>query len=284
MTKRGRDLSDLGYYTHEDGSDIDGYADSDTTRVESVKYDDECHEFSSTANSHFSGTLSTDDESELLLYDTVTPLKSKNLLTKYSTLYESVSLGHSPAIQNIVASVHLGNELDLREIAISTRNAEYNPRKFNALILRMQNPKCTGLIFRTGRVMVTGTFLLFYFTLGCRALENSYLGARRMAKMIRRELNQQVEFREFRIENIIATFNCNVPIRLEALSQDHKEMCNYEPEFFAGLVYRCPLLDESEAVLLIFVSGNVIVTGCRSQHDINYVYRTMLPVLQRYKE
>lgn len=61
-----------------------------------------------------------------------------------------------PVVQNIVASVHLGREVDLREIAISTRNAEYNPRKFNALILRLQNPKCTGLVFRTGRLMVTG--------------------------------------------------------------------------------------------------------------------------------
>ncbi|GIX65385.1 TATA-box-binding protein [Babesia caballi] len=180
----------------------------------------------------------------------------------------------APVVQNIVASVHLGQEVDLREIAISTRNAEYNPRKFNALILRLHNPRCTGLVFRTGRLMVTGS----------KTVECARLGAKRMAKMIRRELGVDLRFREFKIENIIATFNCNVPIRLERLYEEHKLFCNYEPEIFAGLVYRFSLPDTSEAVLLIFVSGNVIVTGCRSPKEIQLIYAQMAPFLREFKQ
>ncbi|ORM39657.1 TATA-box-binding protein [Babesia sp. Xinjiang] len=217
---------------------------------------------------------------DLALYNAAECVASGSLynnLSRYSRYLDlrlQVPFCGTPVIQNIVASVHLGREIDLREIAISTRNAEYNPRKFNALILRLQNPRCTGLIFRTGRLIVTGS----------KTVESAVLGAKRMAKMIRRELGVAVEFKEFKIENIIATFNCNVPIRLEHLYEEHKLFCNYEPEIFAGLVYRIAMPDRTDAVLLVFVSGNVIVTGCRSPEDIQLIYSQMAPILCEFKE
>lgn len=39
-----------------------------------------------------------------------------------------------PIIQNVIASVNLSTELNLRLIAISARNAEYNPTKVNAVV------------------------------------------------------------------------------------------------------------------------------------------------------
>ncbi|EKX72085.1 transcription factor TFIID or TATA-binding protein, TBP, putative [Theileria equi strain WA] len=219
-------------------------------------------------------------ENEALLLDIASASRnSKSFIekfAKYSHILKTSSTETStPVVQNIVASVHLGRELDLREIAISTRNAEYNPKKFNALVLRMHNPKCTGLIFRTGRIIITGS----------RTTEAARLGAKRMAKIIRRVLGgDDFAFRNFKIENIIATFNCNVPIRLEVLSSEHEDLCNYEPEFFAGLVFRFSLTDTSEAVLLIFVSGNVIITGCKSMEEVHHVFNTMHPILLRYQE
>ncbi|KAK1935988.1 TATA-box binding protein [Babesia divergens] len=220
------------------------------------------------------------DDSEMVLLDTAKCINPGNIIqniAKYACFMDdglAASCSGMPVVQNIVASVHLGREVDLREIAISTRNAEYNPRKFNALILRLQNPKCTGLVFRTGRLMVTGS----------RTVEHAILGAKRMAKLIRRELGEEILFKEFKVENIIATFNCNVPIRLERLYDEHKAFCNYEPELFAGLVYRFALREREEAVLLIFVSGNVIVTGCRSLEEIRFIYTTMAPILREFKD
>ncbi|KAK1443258.1 TATA-box binding like protein [Babesia gibsoni] len=178
-----------------------------------------------------------------------------------------------PEIQNIVASVHLGRELDLREIAISTRNAEYNPRKFHALILRLQNPRCTGLVFRTGRIVVTGT----------KTFDDCRVAAKRIGKLIRKELGEEMLFKEFKVENVIATFNLNMPIRLERFHEEHKAFSSYEPELFAGLVYRFELREKEDAVLLIFVSGNVIITGCRSYNEIKFIYETMAPVLREFK-
>uniref|UniRef100_A0A3B0MUK4 Transcription initiation factor (TBP homologue), putative n=1 Tax=Theileria annulata TaxID=5874 RepID=A0A3B0MUK4_THEAN len=220
-------------------------------------------------NKNDEGNEPETSEKDLLLLNIDT--SNPQVLNKLQQLpFNNLSI---PVVQNIVASVHLGEELDLREIAISTRNAEYNPRKFNALVLRMQNPKCTGLIFRTGRIIITGS----------KTIEDAKLGGKRMAKMIRKETGLDLKFNNFKIENIIATFSCNVPIRLEVFSQEHKDLCNYEPEFFAGLVYRCRINEESEAVLLIFVSGNVIITGCKSPQEIQYVFKIMYPILHQYQ-
>lgn len=46
--------------------------------------------------------------------------------------------------------------LDLRTIAMKCRNAEFNPRRFAAVIIRIRDPKTTALIFKSGRMVITG--------------------------------------------------------------------------------------------------------------------------------
>jgi hypothetical protein len=41
---------------------------------------------------------------------------------------EPATSGIVPQLQNVVATVNLGVKLDLKKIAISARNAEYNPK------------------------------------------------------------------------------------------------------------------------------------------------------------
>lgn len=52
--------------------------------------------------------------------------------------------------QNVVATCGLGCELDLKRIAQHARNAEYNPKRFAAVIMRIREPKTTALIFSSG--------------------------------------------------------------------------------------------------------------------------------------
>jgi len=49
--------------------------------------------------------------------------------------------------RNIVATVNLDCRLDLKTIALHARNAEYNPKRFAAVIMRIREPKTTALIF-----------------------------------------------------------------------------------------------------------------------------------------
>lgn len=59
---------------------------------------------------------------------------------------------HAPLAfqQNVVATVNLECKLDLKNIALHARNAEYNPKRFAAVIMRIREPKSTALIFHSG--------------------------------------------------------------------------------------------------------------------------------------
>ena len=40
--------------------------------------------------------------------------------------------------------------LELEKIAMNCRNAEYNPKRFAAVIMRLKDPKTTALVFKSG--------------------------------------------------------------------------------------------------------------------------------------
>lgn len=65
---------------------------------------------------------------------------------------DNIPLKFNVQIQNIVATVNLNIPLDLEKISSSAKNAEYNPRRFQAVIMRIREPKSTALVFATGKV------------------------------------------------------------------------------------------------------------------------------------
>ncbi|XP_042006322.1 TATA-box-binding protein-like [Salvia splendens] len=64
--------------------------------------------------------------------------------------------GIVPTLQNIVSTVNLDCKLDLKAIALQARNAEYNPKRFAAVIMRIREQKTTALIFASGKMVCTG--------------------------------------------------------------------------------------------------------------------------------
>lgn len=61
-----------------------------------------------------------------------------------------------PVVHNVVATAHLGVKLDLKSIATRANNAEYRPKRFSGVILRIREPKTTALVFASGKMVVTG--------------------------------------------------------------------------------------------------------------------------------
>ena len=61
-----------------------------------------------------------------------------------------------PTLQNLVATANLNQSLPLRKIAQWCRNAEYNPSRFSAVIMRIRTPRTTALIFSNGKIVITG--------------------------------------------------------------------------------------------------------------------------------
>ncbi|CAF4759294.1 unnamed protein product [Rotaria socialis] len=151
-----------------------------------------------------------------------------------------------PRLQNIVSTVNLGCKLDLKRIALQARNAEYNPKRFAAVIMRIRNPRTTALIFSSGKMVCTGA----------KSEEDSLQASRRYARVVQK-LGFLVKFRDFKIQNMVGSVGAAFPIRLEALVLKHYQFCSYEPELFPGLIYR---MISPKIVLLIFVSGKVVLT------------------------
>ncbi|XP_039905723.1 TATA box-binding protein-like 2 isoform X1 [Simochromis diagramma] len=120
--------------------------------------------------------------------------------------------GIIPQLQNIVSTVNLGCPLDLKFIALQARNAEYNPKRFAAVIMRIREPRTTALIFSSGKMVCTGA----------KSEEQSRLAARKYARVVQK-LGFPARFLEFKIQNMVASCDVCFPIRLEGLVLTHQQ-------------------------------------------------------------
>ncbi|KAL9126903.1 MAG: hypothetical protein Q9217_004117 [Psora testacea] len=178
---------------------------------------------------------------------------------------QSVTAGIIPTLQNIVATVNLDCRLDLKTIALHARNAEYNPKRFAAVIMRIREPKTTALIFASGKMVVTGA----------KSEDDSRLASRKYARIIQK-LGFNAKFTDFKIQNIVGSCDIKFPIRLEGLASRHHHFSSYEPELFPGLIYR---MIQPKIVLLIFVSGKIVLTGAKVREEIYRAFEMIYPVL-----
>jgi transcription initiation factor TFIID TATA-box-binding protein len=178
--------------------------------------------------------------------------------------------GIVPTLQNIVATVNLDCRLDLKTIALHARNAEYNPKRFAAVIMRIREPKTTALIFASGKMVVTGA----------KSEDDSKLASRKYARIIQK-LGFDAKFTDFKIQNIVGSCDVKFPIRLEGLAFAHGTFSSYEPELFPGLIYR---MVKPKIVLLIFVSGKIVLTGAKQREEIYAAFEAIYPVLSEFRK
>uniref|UniRef100_H3C315 TATA box binding protein n=1 Tax=Tetraodon nigroviridis TaxID=99883 RepID=H3C315_TETNG len=182
----------------------------------------------------------------------------------------SESSGIVPQLQNIVSTVNLGCKLDLKTIALRARNAEYNPKRFAAVIMRIREPRTTALIFSSGKMVCTGA----------KSEEQSRLAARKYARVVQK-LGFPAKFLDFKIQNMVGSCDVRFPIRLEGLVLTHQQFSSYEPELFPGLIYR---MIKPRIVLLIFVSGKVVLTGAKVRAEIYEAFENIYPILKGFRK
>ena len=165
------------------------------------------------------------------------------------------------------------------------KNAEYNPKRFAAVIMRIKEPKTTALIFSSGKMVCTGA----------KNEDDSKKASRKYAKIIR-SLGFPVEFKEFKVQNIVGSCDIKFQIHLNKLNgilgklqskdkekdndknKQGKYICQYEPEIFPGLIYH---MSQPEIVLLIFVSGKIVLTGAKKKDEIFKAFTKILPLLKK---
>jgi len=65
--------------------------------------------------------------------------------------WEHPASGVRITLQNVVSTVNLGVRIELKDLVAGARNAEYNPKRFAAVIMRIRQPKSTALVFASGK-------------------------------------------------------------------------------------------------------------------------------------
>ncbi len=167
-------------------------------------------------------------------------------------------------VVNIVATSKIGEVFDLHSLAMSLEGAEYEPEQFPGLIYRVKEPKAAFLIFKSGKVVCTGT----------RSAEEAQ-NALDIATSNLKDIGLDVlPSPKIEIVNIVASGDLkseNLNLNQVAMSLG-LENIEYEPEQFPGLVFR---MRAPKVVTLIFSTGKVICTGARNKDDVELAFTNL---------
>lgn len=176
-----------------------------------------------------------------------------------------MSLSPTIKIENIVATVTLDQELDLNLIGRNVPNIEYEPDEFPGLIMRLEGPRLTALIFNSGKMVVTGA----------KSTQELIRGFKKIIKTLTRYGIIIVGKPKIQIQNIVASANLNLEVNLEKAAYLLRNTM-YEPEQFPGLIHR---MEDPRVVLLVFSSGKMVVTGAKNEEEVyravNHMYKTL---------
>jgi transcription initiation factor TFIID TATA-box-binding protein len=154
-------------------------------------------------------------------------------------------------IENIVATVDLGINLDLDAIARSTPAAEYNPDQFPGVIIRLST-KTALLLFRTGKVVIAGAK-------SEKMLKHAVGEVRRVLRSAGVGDPPKLEVE---IQNVVASCDMHTEVDIEKASL-MLDNTLYDPEQFPGLIYKV-----GRATFLIFSTGKCVCAGVRSEDEL----------------
>ena len=156
--------------------------------------------------------------------------------------------------QNVVVSASIHRDLPLEKLATKLDRAEYNPEQFPGLILKMDVPKASALLFSSGKIICTGT--------------KSNKEAKNAINAIIKKLGTisvKVKAKpDIEVQNMVASGAIGGKLNLNEIVFKF-ENTEYEPEQFPGLVYK---LAEAKATFLLFSNGKIVCTGTKSEKEV----------------
>jgi transcription initiation factor TFIID TATA-box-binding protein len=172
-----------------------------------------------------------------------------------------------PRIENIMATANLGCTLNLYLIASKAINVEYNPDRFNPVIMRLKKPKTTALIFTSGKIVVSGA----------KCETDSKIATRRFARIIQKLGYPEVKLTNFKMTNFVASAKLDFKPNFPKFCKQQKKFIDYEPELFPGVFHR------DRVTLIIFTSGKIILTNAKSRRQIEEAYFNFLKGIDKEK-
>ena len=181
------------------------------------------------------------------------------------------------SIHNLVATARIFTNcpsFDLHTISRFLPNCTYDKQKFAAITVRQHDPRCTILLFTSGKMVLTG----------CKDYVECCLASLNIVTLLRVHLPHfRFTLQDVTIQNIVGNVDLSLGstrhIDLNKMYAEENIYCTYQKNMFPGLIYRansCPV------VLLLFYSGKIVITGGKSRRDILDGWTTLWPVVKQY--
>ncbi len=170
-------------------------------------------------------------------------------------------------IENIVATVILDQPLDISRIEEKISDATYQPDQFPGLVLRLEKPKSTALIFKSGKMVVTGA----------KSTAQLIDVVKKIIKLLIKAGIEITSKPRIQIQNIVASGDVGAYVNLERAAYMLEDSM-YEPEQFPGLIHR---MRDPRVVLLIFSSGKMVITGAKEEKEVE---RAVINTAKKLKE
>jgi transcription initiation factor TFIID TATA-box-binding protein len=158
-------------------------------------------------------------------------------------------------VVNIIANTAIGSQLNLSTIGKSLNNCEYEPEIYFALIYRLEKPKLSILVNKSGKIIFTGAKTLEDIT-AARDLffiDLDILGYRPIKT-------------DIIIQNIVFCVKINKSININNILDLNKEKnIKYNPEKFPGLILKN---ENPKFTATIFKNGNMNIIGLKNFDEI----------------
>ena len=184
-----------------------------------------------------------------------------------------------PEINNIISSVSLGSNLNIKNIALKIKNAEYT-NNFSKLILKSKNTKASATIFSSGKMVCSGA----------KTEKQSKSICIKFGKIVNK-VGFNVELKNFKIQNIIASYDVKFKICLPKLFNEINTLINfskniynyvkYNSDNFPGLIF---YMNDLKVSLLVFEYGKVVISGAKKKEEIEEIFRNVYPLLIESKK
>lgn len=171
-------------------------------------------------------------------------------------------------IVNVVATYQLGLCLNVKKISYYNREfpVKFNPSSFAAMTMNVQadglDPTVV-LVFGSGNVVHTGA----------TTEEMSRLSAHTLARFFGRALRIPVNLQEFTITNIVCGVKLGFNVDLSSLAKELGTRAKYRPKKFPACRIRSA--KDRKRVGLVYSSGGMVLTGCKTRDDIIELYKTL---------
>ena len=157
-------------------------------------------------------------------------------------------------VENVVATASVGQKMDLPDILEKFPGTEYHPEQFPGLVFRLAVPKTATLIFRTGKMVCTGS----------KSKEMAVQAVNTVVRKLRKSGISIPNDATIIVQNIVAAVDLGGKIHIEQAARTLPRSM-YEPEQFPGVIHR---VVDPKTVILLFASGKLVCTGGKTEDDV----------------